>query len=58
MRRKITVREERIKEIEKAYQTKHLPNKILITKQQIHKKNKEEISEAPIDFIEERMKTG
>ena len=55
MQRKISVKEERIKDIEKAYQTKNIHSKILVTKPHLNllKKNKEEGYEAPIDFVDE-----
>ena len=48
------MKEERIRDIEKAYQTKNMSSKILVTKPHHHliRKNKEETIEAPIDFVD------
>ena len=49
LRRKVNVREERIKEIEKAYQSKHVANKILLSR--AHKKPKDAALDVPLDFV-------
>jgi len=61
VQRKLSVKEERIKDIERAYQTKSVHNKILVTRPHVNllKKSKEEAYEAPIDFVDEsRLKSS
>ena len=60
MKRKIFVKEERIRDIERAYQTKNIQNKVFISKphNNLFKKNKEEPFEAPLDFVDESRLKG
>jgi hypothetical protein len=57
LRRKITVREDRIKEIKRVYQAKHLSSKIfMVGRQDGVRQPKAEVQESQIDFVDQPVK--
>jgi hypothetical protein len=54
LQRKISVKEERIRDIERAYQVKNMASKIFVSKPHTHplKRHKDEALDMPIDFVD------